>query len=401
MADRTVPRLPKLPELTKLQALLLLGGAFVFAWTVRFALRTDVFVDRTPSAPEDAVLAATIDRTSPDWPAFEASLPEGARQALAVAADLESVTLFAVPGESGELLWWTVEALSSVNERTGRKRLRLVPEGTDVVGELLLGGRRVPFEANVEAGRFQARIGRDFRGLSLDANPFDRGRRLRNPMHMQNAYIEKPSGVSWGRAASLLGPQLQRFQPQAGLWSLPGRMELSLSASETHAISPFILYYRPRYGSSLEGPRLEEHARGLLAETDPIGFEVTLPDDTEMIELRRDPDSVLTTRKDVNRYGQRAQLRAPGGEHLMEIFYTNDGEAWLSNDLGLIQAAFTGNVGAELPSDACETPGKDGFAAFSGKSLESMPLLMGLKRMTFSIHNMESGMFTTCGYFTP
>ena len=401
MADRTVPRLPKLRELTKLQALLLLGGAFVFAWAVRFALRTDVYVDRTPSAPEGAVLAATIDRTSSDWPAFEAALPEKARQALAVASGLESVTLFAVQGDGGALQWWTVEALSSVNERTGRKRLRLVPNGTDVVGEILLGGRRVPFEASIENGRFQARVGRDFRGLSLKPNPFDKGRRLRNPMHLQNAYIEKPSGVSWSRVAGLLGPQLQRFQPQASLWSLPGRMELSLSASETHAISPFILYYRPRYGSSLEGPRLEEHARGLLAETDPIGFEVALPDDTEMIELRRDPDSVLTTRKEVNIYGQRAQLRAPGGEHRMEIFYANDGEAWLSNDLGLIQAALTGNVGAELPTDACETAGKDGFAAFSGKSLDSLALFRGLKRMTFSIHNMESGMFTTCGYFTP
>src|SRR5688572_22559607 len=111
MADRTVPRLPKLPELTWLQALLLLGGAFVFAafiWGVR---RYDVYTDRSPSAPEGSVIAATIDRTSPDWPAFEAKLPEKARQAMSVAGDLKSVTLFAVPGMGPDLDWWTVEAL--------------------------------------------------------------------------------------------------------------------------------------------------------------------------------------------------------------------------------------------------------------------------------------------------
>jgi len=400
MPDRTVPR-PKLHELTKLQALLLLGGAFVFAALIRGVRHYDFFVDRSPSAPEGAVLAATIDRNSEDWPAFEAKLPEKARQALFVAGDLKSVTLFAIPGAGDELEWWTVEAMSAITERTGRKRLRLVPKGTSIVGELKLGGRMVPFEASVSRGLFQARVGRDFRGLSLKANPFDKGRRLLNPMYMQSAYLEKPSGVSWDRAADLLTPQLQRFQPQAGLWSLPGRMELSLSASETHAISPFVLYYRPRYGTSLEGPLLEEHAKGLLAESDPIGFEVALPDDTEMIELRRDPDSVLTVRKKVGQFGERAQMRAPGGTHTMEIFYADDGEAWMSNDLGLIQAAIAGNVGAEQPAGDCEVGGRDGFAAFSGKSLESMPLLKGMERLTFSIHNIESGVFTTCGYFTP
>lgn len=412
MADRTVPRLPKLPELapwrgtrstglTWLQALLLLGGAFVFATLIWGTRRYDFYVDRTPSAPEGALLAATIDRTSPDWPAFEAKLPEKARQALFVAGDLKSVTLFAVPGTGPDPDWWTVEALSSVNERTGRKRLRLVPKGTNVVGVLMLGGREVPFEATVSRGLFQARVGRDFRGLSLPANPFDKGRRLLNPMYLQTAYLEKPSGVSWGRSADLLAPQLQRFQLQAGLWRLPGRMELTVSASETHALSPFVLYYRPKYGKSLEGPLLEEYAKALLAESDPVGFEVMLPDDTEMIELRREPDAVLTTRKKVNTFGERAQLRAPGGEHMMEIFYADDGEAWMSNDLGYIQAGIGGNVGASQPVGACEVGGRDGFAVFSGKSLESMPLLRGVDRLTFSIHNMESGMFTTCGYFTP
>jgi hypothetical protein len=401
MQDRTVPRLPKLPELTWLQALLLLGGAFVFASLIWGARRYDVYVDRTPSAPENAVFAATIDRSSPDWPAFESKLPEKARQALAVAAGLKSVTLFAVPGTGVDLEWWTVEAMNAVTERTGRQHLRLVPKGTTAVGYISARGRAVPFEATVTHGLIQARVGRDFLGLDLDPRPFERGRRHLVPMYMQSAYLEKPSGVSWTGVASLLGEQLQRFQPQASIWRLPGRLELSVSASETRAVSPFVLYYRPAYGVGLSGPVLEDYAKGLLAESDPIGFEVTMPDDTQMIELRRDPDSVVTVRKTVNKFGERAQLRVPGSTHKMEIFYDDDGEAWMSNDLNLIQASVMGSVGAEDSRHDCEKGGKGGFADFSGKSLETWPLFKGMDRLTFSIHNIESGMFTTCGYFTP
>jgi len=379
-----------------------LGGAFVFASLGWAALRYDLVVDRTPAVPDDAVLAATIlDRRSEDWLAFEAKLPEKARQALSQAGDLASVTLFAVPGAGIELDWGLLEALSAVTERTGRKKIRLVSKGTSAVGRVSLGGRDVPFQASVTRGLVQARVGRDFLGPSFTSNPFAKGRRHLAPMYMQSSYVEKPSGVSWNRAAGLLGMQLQRFQPQAVLWSLPGRMELAVSASETDGLSPFVLYYRPESGVSLSGPALEIYAKALLAESDPIGFEVALPDDSSMVELRRDPDSVLTVRKRVNRFGERAQLSAPGSSHKMEIFYADDGEAWMSTELGLIQASIAGNVGSEGTPGACEDGGKDGFADFSGKSIEYWPMFRGMERLTFSIHNIESGMFTTCGYFTP
>ncbi len=401
MADRTVPRLPKLPELTKLQALLLLGGAFVFGMGVWASGRYDVFVDRTPSAPEGAVFAATLDRTVPYWSAFEAVLPEKARQAFSVAAGLETVTLFAVPGTGAELEWWTVEAMSAVTERTGRKRLRIVPQGTAAVGEVRLADRAVPFHASVTRGQVQARVGRTYLGPTFRANPFDKGRRQLVPLQGQTAYLEKPSGVSWGASSAYLSANLQRFQPLAGLWGLPGRLEFSVNASSTQALNDFVLYYRPQHGGSLAGPVLESHARALLAESDPVGFEVALPDDTEMTELRREPDAVLTTRKPVNTFGTRAQLRAPGGSHQMEIFYADDGEAWLSGDLKLIQASIMGNIGGHAPSGECEEGGRHGFAALSGKSLQSWPYFENFDRVTISLHDIETGMFTTCGYFTP
>lgn len=401
MAARTLPRLPKLPKLSKLQALLLLGGAFVFGAAILGACRYDLYVDRSPAAPESSLFAATIDRASQNWLTFEPKLPERARQALSNAGSLKSVTLFAVPGAGSEPEWGLVEALSAVTERTARKKLRLVPKGTTVVGHIRLDGRQVPFQATITEGLIQARVGQDFRGLSFDSNPFSDTRRLLAPMHGQTGYVEKPEGVSWNHAADLLGAQLQRFQLQAGLWTLPGRLELAISASETHAMNPLVLYYRPKHGGSLAGPTLETYAKALLAESDPVSFEVSLPDDTEMIELRREPDSVLTTRKHVNQFGERAQLKAPGGRHQMEIFYAETGEAWLSDDLNRIQASIMALVSVGRPKEACEVGGRDGFVAISGKSMISWPFFVGFDRMTFSFHNMESGVFTTCGYFSP
>ena len=402
MADRTVPRLPKLHELTKLQALLLLGGAFVFAVLVWGFRRYDLVVDRTPAAPEDSVMAATIYGVqTEEWRGFAAKLPERARQALSNVGELDSVTLFAVPDETGKLQWGVLEALSAVSERSGRRAFRLVPKGTSAVGHITLQGRKVPFEASVTKGLFRARVGKDFRGPALSSNPFAKGRRQLAMMQQQMAYLEKPSGASWNAAVDLLSSQLQRFQPQAGIWRLPGRLELSVSASETGAVSPFVLYYRPEYGRGLDGPRLETYAKALLAESEPVGFDVTLPDDSKMVELRREPDSVQTIRKKVNQFGERAQMRIPGGTQKMEIFYADDGEAWMSDDLGLIQAAIMGSVSAAPPQGACEIEGEGGFASFSGKGLQAWPLFQGFDRLTFSIHDLESGMFTTCGYFTP
>lgn len=401
MADRTVPRLPKLPELTKLQALLLLGGAFVFGMGVWAACRYDLFLDRSPSAPASAVFAATIDRAAPEWPALEARLPEGARQALAVAGDIETPTLFAVRDAGGGLAWSTVEALSSVTERTGSKRMRLAPKGTVAVGTVTLGGRKAPFEARLGGGFVHARVGTHFRGPTFRSNPFTEGRRLKAPIHQQAAYIEKPEGASWKTASSVLGGALQRFQPLATLWNLPGRLELAVSASETPVLSPFVLYYRPAVGGSLEGPVIEEHAKYLLAEAEPVGFKVMLPDATGMTELRREPDAVTTVRKPVHGFGTRAQLRLPGSLEKMEIFYADDGETWLSTDLGLIQASIMGNIDASAPVSPCEKGGEDGFAALSGAFLSNSPYFNGFERLTISLHSVESGMFTTCGYLAP
>ncbi|MEK7546378.1 MAG: hypothetical protein AAB554_04890 [Patescibacteria group bacterium] len=411
MAARTLPRLPKLPKLaawrsfTRLsgfQALLLLGGAFVFASVAFVSSRYDVIIDRTAAVPESSVLAATItDRFDEHWPAFESRLPEKARQALSRSGNARSVTIFAVHGPSTELDWSSLEELGYVTERTGRKRLRLIPHGTSAVGFVILGDRRTPFEAKIERGMLRARVGRDFRGLSLVSNPFDLGRRQISPLHMQSAYLEKPSGVSWVRASAFLSAKLQRFQALAGLWSLPGRMEMSISASETSVLNPFILYYRPAFGTDRAGPAFESIAKAILAETDPISFEVSLPDDSKMLELRREPDSVLTVRKKVSLYGNRAKLKVPGGRHNIEIFYADNGESWMSDDLGRIQASIMSNVTAKKASEPCESGGNAGFASFTGKSLDSWPFFHGFDRLTFTINNIESGMFTTCGYFTP
>lgn len=399
MAEQPLPKLPKLAKLSGLQALLLLGGAFVFSALAWGFNRYEIVADRTPAAPEGAVFAATLlDRTGQDWPAFEAALPEEARKALAVADGPESVTLFAVP-QGKELQWWTVEAMSAVTERTSRKAYRLVPKGTDAVGHVMFEGRSVPFEANFSGGTVRARVGRRFRGPKFQAEPFTDVRRLVAPLHQQLAYAEKPAAASWSTVSGLLTSEMQRFQALGSFWNLSGRVELAVSASATPGLQPFIVYHRPTPGTETDRATFEDAAKLLLAEAEPIGFDVTLPDDSSMTEFRRDPSSVLTTRKDVRGFGTRAQLKAPGGTQQMEIFYADTGETWLSNDLGLIQTAYAGNVGAVASNEACERSGPGGFLAFSGQNPALPSYFQGFERLTFSLEETESGLFTFCGYF--
>lgn len=397
-----LPKLPKLPELTKLQALLLLGGAFVFAALAWGAARYDVFTDRTLSAPETAVFAATVDRTSPDWAAFEASLPEGPRQALAVAADMKDPTLFAVRGEDGALQWGTVEALSVRTGRSGLKRLRIVPKGASAVGFVELGGRAMPFTAYVEQGLVRADVGMSYRGLNLGPGALADHRRMIAPMHAQTAYLEKPPNVSWSRISDLFEAGFQRYRGQAGLWDLPGRIELSSSASGTGlGLSPFVLYYRPASWSGAAIKELEAFSREVLAEAGPVGFEVALPDGSLMTEFRFEPDAVRSVRKEVREYGHRLTLSSPEGNHAIEAFFNKNGEAWLSTDLDLIQAALTGSIGSSLSSSECETGGRGGYAEFSGSKAAGWPYFEAFERLTVSIHNLETGLFTICGYIAP
>jgi len=399
MAARTLPRLPKLPKLSKLQALLLLGGAFVFASVACAAGRYTIVVDRTPSAPEDAVLAVTIpDRGTEDWRAFEAHLPEEARSALSQVPADQSATLFAVSDGGSGLRWGLIEALSSISPRSGKKAYRLVPRGMTGIGFIALGGRSAPLRLYVEKGLFRAEIGQTYRGPVLPKDPFAKKRRLLSPSHVQNIYIEKPAEVSWEGSADLLGMELQRFQGLPLLWKLPGRVEMSVSASETDAIRSFVMYYRPQSGGNLAGPNLESYARQLLSEAHPVGYKVTLPDDTNMVELRLDPDSVETSRNKVRQFGQRARLSIPGSDSMIDIFYADDGEAWMSSQLSLIQGAIMGNIGAVAEESACDARESAGFASFSGDSLDNWPLFSSLARLTFNIHNIETGLFTTCGY---
>lgn len=393
----TLRKLPRLPELTKLQALLLAGGAFVFASAFWAACRFDVFIDRTPSAPAGTVFAATVDRRSPHWPELEAALPEKARQASRVAEGLDSMTLFAVPGADG-LEWWTVEALSAATERTGRKRLRLVEDGTAAAGFVVLNGRETPFTARFGDGRFEARVGRDFLGPDFRPNPFAAGRRLTSPMPGQTAYLEKPLGADWGPVSALLGASLQHFKGLSGLWSLPGRLELAVSATTTDGVSPFILYYRPSPGSSLPEAELEAAGRALLAETDPVGVTVLMPDATAMTEYRHEPTAVGVERKDVRSFGKRATLRMAGSRQKLELFYANDGEAWFSDDLGRIQAAIMSGVSAVEAETRCGTDAHEGRFVFRGGSIGNFPYFQSLNELIFSMPDDESGLFTICGY---
>jgi hypothetical protein len=189
---------------------------------------------------------------------------------------------------------------------------------------------------------------------------------------------------------------MQRFQALSSFWSLPGRVELSVSASSTDAVlQPFTLYYRPI--GSVKTPRsvLENYAKRILADASPQPFDFKLPDGSHMQELRRDPASVRTSVKQ-NQFGSVVKFSYPNQPEGLDSYYMKSGEAWLTTDLGLVEATYMGKVGSTKATDVCHQGGAGGYAMIPGSFL---PFSTGFKALTVTIHSLETGMLTICGYY--
>lgn len=396
-----VPSLAKLKtiKLTKLQALLLLGGAFVSVVGIWTVTHYHFLRDTTPQVPANSVLAL---RFMPIGPVsrFEAKrqkivsvLPLEAQQAINLAGQGQAWTLFAVPGEEGSLQWWILEAMNSTPQ--GRPVWRLVSNDVDAVGFVLIGGRKQPIKATFGSDHATFRIGRAFSGF-LGAGPVSGKGRMNVVPHQDTLYLEKPEGASWGTVPSLIGQKMQRFEALSAFWALPGRVELSVSASGTEAVlQPFTLYYRPI--ASVKTPRslLENYAKRVLADAFPQPIEVKLPDGSLMQELRRDPVSVQSSMKK-NLFGNVVKFTYPNQKEGLDGFYMDSGESWLTTDLTLVEAAYMGKFSATDANDVCHRGGAGGYAMIPGSFL---PFSSGFTAMSVTIHSLETGLLTMCGYY--
>ncbi len=395
--------LPKLPRLTlsKLQALLLLGGAFVFASVIAVGLRYRLVLDTTPTVPDRAVVALSVLKKDPaffasqSWQRFLASLPAPTAQALAQATPGQSITVFAVPGENDGLQWGLVEAMNS-DVRTGEPRWRLVPRTTDAIGFVDVDSTRRPVSLRFGLKNVEVEVGQTYRGIIPEAPSFSAGRRLVSPIKEQALHLEKPFGVSWNGVPALVQDRLQRYGVLAEPWSWPGRVELTVSASATDAaLQPFLLYYIPQGGREAMNEKIDTFAKKLVSEASPLSVKVRLPDDTSMTELRHDADGVVETSSE-NRFGRILKFSVPGTDTHIAVFHANTGESWVSTEVGFIQAGLVDSLGAERPSGSCNQGGNLGFASFSGAML---PTLGTYSSVNVTIRNLETGMFTICGYY--
>lgn len=397
-----VPSLPKLKaiKLTKLQALLLLGGAFALAAAVWIPLNERLVLDTTSEAPASSLLAfqflpghagVLADEGSRK---FLAALPPEAQQAAARAVPGQSLTLFATPGQGEALQWGTLETLDA--RPAGKPVWRLIPKKDGVIGFMTIGGRKQPLEAVFGQEYSMFRIGQAYRGVLGDGPTMNGGRRMRLQLNQDMFYLEKPEGASWERVSALLDSQMQRFPALSGFWSLPGRMELFVSATHTDSVfQPFSLYYRPIGGQALPRTALENGAKELLADALPHQIEIQLPDGSHMQELRHDAGGVETDQKQ-NQFGDIVKYSYPGEKTALYGFYAKDGEAWLTTDVNLVQAILMGTVGAAAPADECHRGGHAGFASIPGSLL---PIQTDFTDLTVSVHNLETGLFTICGYY--
>lgn len=382
------------------QALLLLGGAFVFV--VFLLLRPyALVVDTGPTAPPESEIIFSFLRrdtaflTSEPWQKFLASLPKEAVSALEQAPAGQTATLFAVRGEDDSLHWGLVEMLSASQKRGGKSVKKFVPREVGAIGSFKIEGKIESFQAFFETDSVRFEVGRGYRGLAKRSAPFAAGRRLLVPIIQQSAYLEKPAQATWGEIPAFFQANMQRYQELASPWTWPGRVELAVSASSTkETLSPFLLFYQPVVGQKNVAKQTEYFARNLLAQVSPQTILVNLPDDTQMKEFRHDSESIQ--KEEIrNQFGTLLRFTSPGKSQKMLVFQANNGEVWISNDLALIQAGFLENIHAEKADTACDRPNNGGFASFSGKNLS-----YGLfSKVQISIVSFETGLFTLCGYY--
>jgi hypothetical protein len=223
----------------------------------------------------------------------------------------------------------------------------------------------------------------------------DAGRRLKSSNDQKYFYMEKPEGAVWTTAPWLLNEGLGTSSLK-GFWDLPGRVEVSLSASHTDTIfQPFVLYYRSRGSEKFPRDKIEGLVRNALAEAVPMKNEVSLPDGSKMTELHHDENGVMTTSRRIH-LGEVVEFRVPEDGSTLQAYFADSGEAWVSTDTGHIQQALLGNINTEVSQDTCKQGASGGYAALPGSF---MPILSGFSQVTISIHNLETGLLTTCGYY--
>lgn len=395
-----VPTLAKLKtiRLMKLQALLLLGGAFVLAVVIWTAARYRLVSEPEWGLFDNASAVITVYEDSQPVRRFLEQLQSSSSDTIDIAAlaPRTGITLYAAadPADGS-----TNIHSSGVFNGVGSvypSRLRLIPRDVQAVGFIRLSDRQVPFLASLDEEKAVFHVGRTYRGLIGDGPILNAGRRMRVPPSQEMFYLEKPENASWARSSALLGMEMQRFPALSAFWNLPGRVELTVSASRTESVfQPFSLYYRPVGTIDLPRTMLETYAKDLLADALPHPIDVQLPDGSRMQELRHDAAGVRAEQQQ-NMFGDIVKFSYPDQKEALYAFYAKSGEAWLTTNLILVQAALLGNIGATVPDDACHKGGAGGFAVVPASIL---PIKSRFNELAVSIHSLETGMFTICGYY--
>ncbi len=398
------PRLPKPPRpsgLSRLQALLLLGGALVFG-SYAFFRTYRLALDASSAAPQEAEITLSVLRdgdvffSEPAWTRFSTAVFGEGATPVGAAQNIRPILLYAVRDNDGILRWTSVDRSRLSENQALKPKIRFVRRDVDAIGNLRIAGTTQPVHAFFRPDSVRLVIGRDYRGLTFRPEPFSRGRRLNQPIKEESARLEKPSSVSWGSFPNVFQNHLQRFTPLVEPWQWPGRVELAVSASSTkEVLSPFVLYYKPSVGEKNVAKKVEDFAKNLLSQASPQTLLVQLPDATKMSELRDDPGA-LHKEETPTRFGTLARYSSRGNLERLAVFYANEGEFWISTDVALIQEALLANVQATPSTDACLQDRGEGFASFSAwKSSE----FGAFSTYSVSLKHVVPGLFTLCGYY--
>jgi hypothetical protein len=451
----------KFRKLSKTKALLLSGGALCSVFLAWFLATHRPVLDPAP-AFTDRVLGAVTFIGRPDGvEALVAKLPEGALGPLEEAGFAEGnrLTLFAYLARDGSIRWGGIERCripahgpssgaigrglcsfgpqdhfdaialgvhpEADDPRPAKRWIRRSADGFGVFfpsfAAYLTGlqpgspareapFRSLPFLLDVSSGGFKLTAGMAYRGLALD-DSFGR-RKLRLPADFPGKALHfySPSQAVTGRLFGQVAPFMQRH---AGFADFPsvmgGSFEAVVSATAPgDALNPFIFY---RFGRPLDEGRtatIVESLKNALGELFPAERLMRMDDGTEAVELGNGRSDITVVRRDLS-VGTLYRFTDKAGNPLLALFDDHEGSAWISSSVDHLQSVMLINVGAvdTRTERACRFGlEKPGFRLVPG-AVGGVPGMDDKILSVFSqntaidvvINNLETGLFTICGYF--
>ncbi len=375
---------------------LLLGGVFGIGLLAWFALTHKAVALPYDALPKETVAAVTVFGTGEDRQETLTRFTQATSTTLPTGMDTHSNVTFYAVREGDGLSWRVVETKPTLNP----SMLDVVPSNDEGVGfGIGADGRRLPISLDIDENRVLARIGYAPRGYLKEPRALDRGPSLASQLSDKaRMYVSMRSPAQDG-----LVPDLGRLSGLVG--SLQGPTEIMLGQSEpTIPLQHFLI--RTIFTNPTEAHRIDSALKDILGRADPHKDALQLEDQSSMTELRLSTSAVKLDERAIST-GTIKRFVSPYGRASITVFTDHAGTAWISDQSATLQGFITA-LSSETSERADEcipmAPAlstllyPQNIDAYTHPLNNWKSLLTLFERVSFSVVDTESGLFTVCGY---